>query len=97
MLTCSNMTVLLLARALLQDCCGQQSTLRMEAEMRHERHESVGGSVFGGYGFLNYTPAASSRPSHIREGSIHSDESDEPWLSSIWQQASQMLARITRG
>jgi hypothetical protein len=60
--------------------------------MRHERHESVGGSVFGGYGFLNYTPAASSRPSHLQDAAVAADESDEPWLGAIWQ----MLARIGR-
>jgi hypothetical protein len=66
----------------------------MEDEMRHERHESVGGSVFGGYGFCNYTPAASSRPSHLHEGSQPVEESGEPWLHAILQQASQMLARL---
>ena len=65
--------------------------------MRHERHESVGGSVFGGYGFCNYTPAASSRPSHVHEGTAIADEHEEAWFSNLFQQASQMLARLSRG
>jgi hypothetical protein len=64
--------------------------------MRHERHESVGGSVFGGYGFCNYTPAASTRPSHLRDGSFPAEEREEAWLSGLLQQASQMLARLSR-
>jgi hypothetical protein len=65
-------------------------------KMRHERHESVGGSVFGGYGFCNYTPAASSRPSHLREGSPPAEEPEQAWLSTLLHQASQMLARLSR-
>jgi hypothetical protein len=69
----------------------------MEAKMRHERHESVGGSVFGGYGFCNYTPAASSRPSHLREGTAVADEQEEAWFSSLIHHASEMFSRLSRG
>ena len=65
--------------------------------MRNERHESVGGSVFGGYGFCHYTPAASSRPSHLHEGSPQPQEQEEPWLTALVHQATQMLARLSRG
>ena len=65
--------------------------------MRHERHESVGGSVFGGYGFCNYTPAASSRPSHLKDGSPVDDGAEESWYETLLAQASQMLARLSRG
>jgi hypothetical protein len=65
-----------------------------DGKMRNDRHESVGGSVFGGYGFCNYTPAASSRPSHLHAGMNPSAPADEDWLSHLLQQASQMLARL---
>lgn len=64
--------------------------------MRHERHESVGGSVFGGYGFCSYTPAASSRPSHLHDGAVPGEAPGEAWFSTLMQQASQILARLSR-
>jgi hypothetical protein len=64
--------------------------------MRHERHESVGGSVFGGYGFCNYTPAPSSRPSHVHDDFSPNAGPDEDWLRHLVHQASQILARLSR-
>jgi hypothetical protein len=65
--------------------------------MRYERHESTGGSVFGGYGFCNYTPAASSRPAHVHDDLVAAGPAPQAgWMTALLQHASEIVARLAR-